>query len=255
MYRTGYDLSDAEIRRRYSQIAEHISMPRYFYRYMADIVPQYAGGSRLLDVGCGNGYLLAEISRRRPELELWGLEPATALVTGTQSRGNGRWHIVAASALEVPFSSASFDIIMMTEVLEHMKKPVAVLRELTRLLKPAGRLIITIPNMSAYGPFWRLAERIPLKPLQRAFLPWEHPLKTFQPIDTAYEFEEIQQIIQDAGLTAEEVHGREYLPYLTTSIPILRRLYARFAQRPADDALGRVLPARMGYRLVIQCRA
>ena len=255
MRRTGHGLSAAEIRQRYSQIAKNVTMPRYFYSYIADLVAQHCSGGRVLDVGCGNGYLLEQVARRRPDLELWGVESASALVMGTQSRGNRRWHVISGSALELPFRSSSFQMITLTEVLEHMKDPVQVLREIARTLRQQGRLLLTVPNMSAYSPFWRVAERIPLGPLQRAFLPWEHPLKTFQPIDTAYEFEEIQQIIREAGLTVEALWGREFFPYVTASIPMVRRLYARFAQSLTDEALGRVLPARMGYRLILQCRA
>ena len=254
MYKTGHDLTDTEIRERYSQISTHISMPHYFYRYVAELVPKQCRAGRLLDIGCGNGYLLEQIAKLRPELELWGLEQAAALLQGTQSRQNGPHYIVAGSAVHVPFASSSFDVVTLTEVLEHVKEPVVVLRELTRLLKPEGRLLVTVPNMSAYSPFWQVAERFPIGPLKRILLPWEHPLRTFQPIDTAYEFEEIQQVIREARLTVERISAREFFPYLTTSIPVIRRLYARFAQKPADDALERVLPTKMAYRLVLQCR-
>ena len=255
MYRTGHDLHDDEIRERYSHIVKHVSMPRYFYRHVAGRVATIRPLRTVLDIGCGNGYLLEAIAERRPGLSLYGLEPSPGLAAAASARADGRWTIVQGSAAAPPFPPAAFDLITMTEVFEHLKEPAPTLLALRTLLRPGGRLLITTPNMSAYSPFWRLAERLRIPLVSPAFLPWEHPLKTFQPIDTAYEFDEVLDIFRSARLDIARVSAREYFPYATSTIPIVRRLYAKYAQSRVDDVCSRILPVRMGYRLVVECRA
>ena len=255
MYRTGHDLDDREIAARYSRIVRHVSMPRYFYCYVADRVARLPGIASALDVGCGNGYLLEQIAARRPDVALTGLEPSPGLVASARDRSRGRWTVAQGSATDLPFPRALFDLVTMTEVFEHLKQPAAALVGLRAMLRPGGRLLITTPNMSAYRPFWRLAERVPVPGIARAFLPWEHPRKTFQPIDTAYEYDEVLDVFRIAGMRVTSVTAREFFPYATSTIPIVRRLYAKHGQARADKLLGRVLPVRMGYRLIIECAA
>jgi ubiquinone/menaquinone biosynthesis C-methylase UbiE len=229
-------------------------MPRYFYRYIAEMAAPSGDSGRLLDIGCGNGFLLEQIAARHPSLLLFGAEPAGGLAANAFERGRGRWSIIEGSADSIPFANASFHYVTMTEVFEHMKKPCAVLREVARLLAPGGELLLTTPNMTAYEPFWRVAAQVPVRALRDPFLPWEHPLKTFQPIDTAYAFDEVRQIIADSGFEVVSIGAREFFPYLTSTLPIARRIYATVAQRPIDDLLARVVPARLGYRLVVRAR-
>jgi SAM-dependent methyltransferase len=65
----------------------------------------------------------------------------------------------------IPVPDASFDVILCTEVLEHVPEPIEALREMARILKPGGRLFLTAPLMSGlhqlpyhfysgYTPFW-----------------------------------------------------------------------------------------------------
>lgn len=70
-----------------------------------------------------------------------------------------------SEAHQIPVPDASFDVILLTEVLEHVPNPVEVIREISRIIKPGGRLILTAPLGSGlhqqpfhfyggYTPFW-----------------------------------------------------------------------------------------------------
>lgn len=99
-------------------------------------------GDSLLDVGCGEGYLFS----RTPEcVRCVGVDLSpTALKIAAQRNSRPEW--VMAEGECIPLPSASFDKICCSEMIEHVINPDAVLRELRRLLKPSGRLVITVPN-------------------------------------------------------------------------------------------------------------
>jgi len=72
---------------------------------------------------------------------------------------------VVSEANAIPVSDASFDVIICTEVLEHVPEPIAVVREFGRIVAPGGRLILTAPLGSGihqepyhfyggYTPYW-----------------------------------------------------------------------------------------------------
>jgi ubiquinone/menaquinone biosynthesis C-methylase UbiE len=62
---------------------------------------------------------------------------------------------IVSDITSIPRPDASFDAIMCTEVLEHVPDPVAALKELNRLLKPGGHLIITVPfaSLTHFAPY------------------------------------------------------------------------------------------------------
>jgi 2-polyprenyl-3-methyl-5-hydroxy-6-metoxy-1,4-benzoquinol methylase len=269
VYRTGYELTDAEIQAGYSRIGDLIAMPTRFYRHVAEVVAaRCAPAARVLDVGCGNGLFLDQLARLRPDLELWGFDIADALVASTRARARGRWQTVQASGQQLPFADRSFDVVAMTEVVEHLKRPIDALRGAARLVRPAGQIVVTVPNVSAFSPFWRLAERCPVPLVRDVFLPSEHPRRTLQPIDTAYSYAELRQLVADSGLAVTAMHGRAFFPYVLAAVRIAqgdtgqtRFEDARRDQLPAlirlhdavDALLDRVLPARLGYRLSLVC--
>lgn len=90
---------------------------------------------RLLDVGCGHKPYAELFAHMRHD----GLEidtPATRAHSAAEHFYDGG---------RMPFKTASFDALLVNQVLEHVFEPEAFLAELKRVLKPGGRLILTVP--------------------------------------------------------------------------------------------------------------
>jgi len=97
--------------------------------------------ARILDAGCGTGGNLQLLSRYG---EVTGVElddGAAAL-----ARERGPWNIFKGSLPNaMPFSGERFDLIVLLDVLEHIKDDGASLRTLSDLLAPGGYLVLTVP--------------------------------------------------------------------------------------------------------------
>lgn len=106
----------------------------------------------LLDVGCGPGNLLYRVRgrvRRSVGLDL-SAEALRAARVALQQRqagpGDAQASFVLGDGRRLPFREASFDSIICTETLEHVADDGAVLSELARVLKPGGRLAVSVPD-------------------------------------------------------------------------------------------------------------
>lgn len=102
-----------------------------------------------LDLGCGTG------------LNLEGLEQY-ARATGTDyfeealhfCRARGHTMLCKADAVDLPFPDATFDIITALDVLEHLDDDYAALKELWRVMKPGGILIVSVPSYRFLWTYW-----------------------------------------------------------------------------------------------------
>jgi SAM-dependent methyltransferase len=99
----------------------------------------------LLEVGCAVGAELHLIARRAPHLALTGLDlSAVHLKAGRACLAAGEdIRLVQGDARAVPFPDDSFDVGMTIWLLEHLNDPTAVVRELLRVVRPTGRVILT----------------------------------------------------------------------------------------------------------------
>ena len=115
---------------------------------LALVRAELRSGDRVLDVGCGNGVLthpLADIVG--PTGEAWGIDPAPDMVRAAmQATGPGGniAHFKLAAIEGLPFPDASFDAALISLVLHHLPPDLKVigLREVHRVLKPGGRLLV-----------------------------------------------------------------------------------------------------------------
>lgn len=106
---------------------------------------------KILDIGAGTGDFLLAAKQRGWEIS--GAEPNTNARELAFKKGIGLEESTA------PFPDHSFDVITMWHVLEHVPDPGEQIKELNRLLKPDGLLIIAVPNFKShdaqkYGEHW-----------------------------------------------------------------------------------------------------
>jgi SAM-dependent methyltransferase len=100
-------------------------------------------GTRLLEVGCGAGAVLAVLGQEFPDVRLFGVdrEPKQlAFAAQHLERSGVEATLIEADALALPFDDGSFDHVWMMWFLEHVPDPVGALREARRVLVPGGAI-------------------------------------------------------------------------------------------------------------------
>ena len=119
--------------------------------------------SRLLDVASGTGDLALEIQDHCPELDVVASDFCAEMLAHAAERGVGR--TVVADALHMPFADASFDVVTVAFGLRNMADYPAALREMRRVLRPGGHLLIldfSLPDGWLRGPYrWYLHRVLP----------------------------------------------------------------------------------------------
>lgn len=111
---------------------------------------------RLLDVGCAAGFFLAEARRY---FDVRGVELSE--YSSRFAREHLGLPVFTGSLAAAGFADASFDLITLWDVIEHVPDPFDVLRECRRLLRPSGHVVLTTGDIgSGYamrsGPNWHL---------------------------------------------------------------------------------------------------
>lgn len=119
------------------------------------LVGRGAPPERLLDIGSGNGELLADAARRWPQAELSGLELSPAGVDASRHKLPNA-HVRVCDLLRDPQPAAGeagwATHAVCSEVLEHVDEPVTLLRNARAWLAPGCRVVVTVPGgpMSAF---------------------------------------------------------------------------------------------------------
>ncbi len=106
------------------------------------ISKSYEKECTILDVGCGNGYQIAPFVKRN---KVYGLDISEANIRKATAKGiKAQLHDVEEP---IPFEDNFFDVVVCSEILEHLFFPENALKECYRVLKKSGLFIVTIPNL------------------------------------------------------------------------------------------------------------
>ena len=106
-------------------------------------------GKRVLDAGCGVGYGSARLARSADHVV--GLDNAREpLLTTKHEYGDSHVRLAEGDCRSLPFSDASFDVVVAFEVIEHLENWRGLLAEARRVLTPGGRLLVSTPNKVYY---------------------------------------------------------------------------------------------------------
>ncbi|PYJ66372.1 MAG: class I SAM-dependent methyltransferase [Deltaproteobacteria bacterium] len=118
----------------------------------AKAVIPYRGTGRILDVGCGGGSYLHRL--KQWGWDACGVEPSQIGTKQAQSLGLTVRHGMLADAR---FESEFFDVVRLSNVLEHIRDPIPTFQEIQRILKSDGLVYLTVPNTRSLV-FWLFQE-------------------------------------------------------------------------------------------------
>jgi SAM-dependent methyltransferase len=160
-------------------------------------------GERVLDCGCGLGWPLKVLSETQPGW-LVGVDRDLARL-GRARREVARAAFVAADAARLPFPDATFDKVLLSEVLEHLADDLAALREVRRVVRPGGVVAVTVPNRDyplLWDPINWTRERLGLAPIRAGVLGgiWTDHVRL-------YTRAQLVELMRRADLAVEDLRG------------------------------------------------
>ncbi len=136
-------------------------MTGYFDHPRPEILPHLpVRCARVLDLGCGAGATMRMLREGREIAWAGGVELDPAAAERAAPAFDRLWRSdLAGLALEAEIPPASLDLVLCLDVLEHLAWPWEVVRRVSPLLAPGGRLLLSVPNIRNWKFVWRLLAR------------------------------------------------------------------------------------------------
>lgn len=143
--------------------------------YIAEVMTGDAAPDRVLDLGCGTGRTIDTFRSYRADIEWIGVDVEDSPEVAERTRDDATF--VTFDGVRLPFDDDHFPLVYSHQVLEHVRHPDALVREVARVLQPAGLFIGSTSQLEPY----------------HSYSLWNFTLYGFR------------SIVEDAGLVVEEL--------------------------------------------------
>jgi len=149
----------------------------------------------LLDAGCGTGWFSKAACEKGANVT--SMDLGENLLAQVAKKCNSKR--VIGSILEIPFADNTFDFVVSSEVIEHTPEPYLALKEIYRVLKPGGKMVLSTPNKFWYWSLW-IAEKLKLRP--------------YQGLENWSGFFQLKNEAKKAGFEVDFVKGIHIIPFV-----------------------------------------
>jgi len=219
-------------------------------RFAAKQIHQLGGVESILDVGCGVGIAVDLLSQNYPRVD--GIDTSPDSIAHARQRARGNFEL---SSLGDWDPKRRYDVILSTQLIEHLRQPESFLAEATRHLRPGGYIVLETPNLNSRDPrsLWRSR-------IGGMYYGKDHRI--------IYTLESLRQLLQKNGFEIVKAKTITYSPTIVEELMVpLKNLYVRArkagsttqtdqsvekqqTEHPRRAASGSSLLARVLYRAI-----
>ncbi len=202
------------------------------------IIAELPRNLRVLDVGCGSGMHGAEL-RRRYGHRVTGVDLSPSAIGTARTRLEAAYIADITRPADYPFDTRDgFDLIVFSDILEHVNDPDAVLSAHLKLLKPGGRVLVSLPNVA----IWNVR-------LELLFGRFEY--QDTGTLDRThvrfFNGKNFRRLLHSAGLREEK--SRITPGVLRPLVPLIKLIYASRPSKPSASSNSATLMDSAPYRL------
>ena len=116
------------------------------YKLTVEAICNIARHARVLDVGCGDGLLMARLAPFMNKIVGVETDETAVALARDKLKTFTNCEVIHASSYDLPAADNSFDVVVSADVIEHLKEPAEHLRQICRVVRRDGALVLTTPK-------------------------------------------------------------------------------------------------------------